>query len=174
MCAPLCFIMTWFSMPNPIAFPAKDATGHTVYGDIGVHLRDTLNKHLIHSWHLKRSLTFITYWPIASKILRVIVEVNKTVYHCNLYTRSHSKLVATRVMKCGCFMSSMTLEVNFLNPIATKEPKKKNTSKCYKIAAHLRKPSGGRTFYIDPSYIIRAMERKWVFPEMVVPPNHPS
>ena len=22
---------------------------------------------------------------------------------------------------------------------------------------HLRKPSGGRTFYIDPSYIIRAM-----------------
>ena len=24
----------------------QDATGHTIYGDIGVHLRDTLNKHL--------------------------------------------------------------------------------------------------------------------------------
>lgn len=29
---------------------SQDATGHTVYGDIGVFLRDTLNKHLSHGW----------------------------------------------------------------------------------------------------------------------------
>lgn len=29
-----------------VATGEKDATGHTIYGDIGVHLRDTLNKHL--------------------------------------------------------------------------------------------------------------------------------
>mmetsp|Transcript_38020 Transcript_38020/g.119753 ORF Transcript_38020/g.119753 Transcript_38020/m.119753 type:complete len:159 (+) Transcript_38020:66-542(+) len=29
-----------------VATGEKDATGHTVYGDIGVYLRDTLNKHL--------------------------------------------------------------------------------------------------------------------------------
>ena len=27
-------------------FQNQDATGHTIYGDIGIHLRDTLNQHL--------------------------------------------------------------------------------------------------------------------------------
>mmetsp|Transcript_60657 Transcript_60657/g.99159 ORF Transcript_60657/g.99159 Transcript_60657/m.99159 type:complete len:178 (+) Transcript_60657:2-535(+) len=29
-----------------VATGQKDATGHTIYGDIGIHLRDTLNQHL--------------------------------------------------------------------------------------------------------------------------------